>query len=122
MLAGARVLLVEDDFFTAFDLAAEISRAGGQVVGPYASVSACLDALQTEPVEVAVLDANLADRDVTPVALLLIEREIPLVLHTGIGMPPELRRLHPNLPVLMKPADPQSVIVAVALELNKRHL
>jgi hypothetical protein len=29
--------------------------------------------------------------------------------------------LHPNLPVLMKPADPQSVIVAVALELNKRH-
>ena len=121
MFAGARVLIVEDDFFTALDLVEEIEACGGTVVGPYGTVRVALRALETASVDAAILDANLADRDVTPVALLLLERHVPLIIHTGVGLPDALKRWSGDLPVVMKPADAATATAALELQLHKGH-
>jgi hypothetical protein len=103
---------------TALNLATEVEAAGGEVVGPYASVASALAALQSVAVVGAILDASLTDRDVTPVAALLVERGVAIILHTARGMPEALARLHPGLRVIMKPVDAAVVLAALAEELG----
>jgi CheY-like chemotaxis protein len=120
MLHGARVLVVEDEFFVAISLVTEIESAGGVVVGPYNSVAAAVRAVESADVSAAILDANLIDRDVTPVAMLLAARNVPIVLHTGIGMPAELKRVHPSLRVILKPTPPAEVLCALEHEMARK--
>src|ERR1044072_7272557 len=120
MLDGARVLLVEDEVFPPLNVATEIEAAGGKVVGPYTSVAATLAALEDMEVAGAILDASLTDRDVTPVAVLLVERGVAIVLHTAVGMPDELAQQHPQLPVMRKPIAAERVVSVLAEELRQR--
>ena len=113
MLNGLPILIVEDEAFIAMDLAEAIEHVEGQPVGPVTTVAEALELLKTETVEAAILDANLIDRDVTPLALALIERGVPFVIHTGTGVPEELAQRHPNIPVIPKPA--RSTLVLAAL-------
>ena len=87
-----------------------IEEAGGTVIGPTAHVSEALELLEQHDVSGAILDVNLADRNVTPVAMLLIRRLVPLVFHTGVGLPDELAALHPDLIVCTKPTSPDRLI------------
>jgi DNA-binding response OmpR family regulator len=114
MLGGACVFLAEDESLIALDLADAIEAAGGRVVGPFATVRAALASAQTVHVAAAILDANLADRDVTPLAVLLLARHVPVLIYTGRGIPKELQRLHPHLPVIAKPAVSAAIVFAVA--------
>jgi DNA-binding response OmpR family regulator len=117
MLAGARVLLLEDDFFTALELAEEIEAAGGRVIGPYADVAVALRALESEPVDGAILDVHLADRDVTPVATLLVERGVPVVINSPGELPPSLAPLARRVHVILKPAHPSRAVAALCARL-----
>ncbi len=83
MFGGAQVPIVEDEMLIAFDLADEVERAGGKVIGPFSSVGAALRALRSESVEGAIPTPNLADRDIAPVAIALINQGIPVIIHTG---------------------------------------
>lgn len=83
-LAGAFVLLVEDEYLVALDLQIEIERSGATVIGPVGRVSEALDlAGRTTPLDAAVLDVNLHGETVFPVADVLAERGIPYVFATG---------------------------------------
>lgn len=83
-LAGAFVLLVEDEYLVALDLQIEIERSGATVIGPVGRVSEALDlAGRTTPLDAAVLDVNLHGEAVFPVADVLAERGIPYVFATG---------------------------------------
>ena len=104
------VLIVEDDVFIALGLAAAVEDAGGVVIGPVDTVEEALRVLDNAEVHKAILDAQLADRDVTPVAVKLLERVIPFVVHTGTGLPAELAQMHPDVPLIMKPTPPEGVI------------
>ncbi|MDO6414923.1 hypothetical protein Q4F19_11070 [Sphingomonas sp. BIUV-7] len=105
------ILVVEDDEILSANLTAAIEDRGCAVVGPVASVTDALALLQRTEVSAAVLDANLLDRDVSPVALQLIELAIPFVIHTGFGLPDELAAVFPHVSVIMKPTDPDDVVV-----------
>lgn len=118
MLAGAHVLLLEDDFFTALELAAEIEASGGYVVGPYAAVEVALRAMETERVDGAILDVNLADRDATPVATLLLDRGVPVVINSGSALPAALQALSARLPLIRKPAHPSRATSILAARLH----
>lgn len=98
------MLIVEDEPFVAIDLAITVEEAGGVVVGPAGSVQEAMALIGKEQIEAAILDVDLSDRDVTPVAELLISKGIPVVMHTGVGLPPHLKALYPTLPVFLKPA------------------
>ncbi|CAN5178498.1 hypothetical protein BH11PSE2_BH11PSE2_19370 [soil metagenome] len=86
----AAVFIAEDEPFIAFDLATTIEDAGGVVVGPAATVTEALALLKNQPVAAAILDVNLGDRDICPVAELLLARGVPVIFHTGLGVPDEL--------------------------------
>jgi len=55
------------------------------------------------PIAGAILDVNLVDGDISPVAEQLIEAGIPIIVQTGIGLPPRLAARFPDLPVHIKP-------------------
>jgi CheY-like chemotaxis protein len=110
----AVVFLAEDEPFIALDLAATIEDAGGVVVGPAATVKEALALLEIHHVDAALLDVNLSDRDITPVAELLIARGVPVIFHTGLGIPEALSAKFPNLIVHLKPLVPEQIIRQLA--------
>lgn len=103
LLNHALVLVAEDEPFIALDVALAIEDAGGKVAGPAASVKEALALIATSPIVAAILDVNLADGDISPVAVALIDAGIPVILQTGIGLPPELAARFPDLVVHIKP-------------------
>ncbi len=115
MLNGLPILMVEEERGVAVDLAGAIEDVDGRPIGPVATVAEALALLESEAVAAAILDADLADRDVTPLALALIDRAVPFVIHTDTGIPAELAARHPDLPVVMKPAR-STLVLAVLLQ------
>ena len=103
MLHNALILVVEDEPFIALDVALAIEDAGGEVAGPAASVKEALALIETRPIAAAILDVNLADGDISPVAERLLVAGIPIILQTGIGLPAELAARFPDLAVEIKP-------------------
>ena len=103
MLNGARVLVVEDETIIALELADAFVDVGAEVIGPAASVREAFRLMTGASIDAALLDANVADGEITPVADSLISRKVPVLIYTGRGAPADLRSRHPDLPVLLKP-------------------
>lgn len=117
MLHGACILVCEDEPFIALDLALCIEDAGGQVVGPAASIAEARALLATTAVSGAILDVHLSDGEVTPIAVQLLEGGVPVVVQTGVGLPSDLKARYPALPVHTKPVFPQHLIAKLASQI-----
>lgn len=110
MLNGALILVAEDEPFIAMDVALAIKDAGGEVAGPAASVKEALALIESLPIFGAILDVNLADGDISPVAERLLNAQIPLIIQTGIGLPLNLAARFPDLPVHIKPCAAATLV------------
>lgn len=56
-----RVMIVEDEYWTAMDLAVELQDRGATVTGPFSSVSQAVEVLRSaERPDVAILDIRCA--------------------------------------------------------------
>jgi two-component SAPR family response regulator len=82
-LAGARVLIVEDESIVALALTHLLDDLGCNVLGPVPTVRGALGLLEIEQPDVALLDVNLRGQLVTPVAAKLGLLGVPFVLVTG---------------------------------------
>jgi DNA-binding LytR/AlgR family response regulator len=84
-LRGRRLLVVEDDYMVAVELARSLEEMGAQVIGPVGSVKDALAMVEMADarVDAAVLDINLHDERVYPVADALAGRGVPFVFVTG---------------------------------------
>ena len=71
-MSAAELKSVEDQAIIALDLESAVEESNGQVIGPASTVREALKLLHTNEVDAAILDANLPDGDVTPVAEQLI--------------------------------------------------
>lgn len=81
---GRRFLLVEDEYLIASDLASWLEEQGAEVLGPVPSVDDALALLDAEPLpDAAVLDINLGDEQVFPVADALRAAAVPFVFLSG---------------------------------------
>ena len=93
-LKGARVLVMEDEFLVAMALEALLEEMGCEVVGPFATVSAGIEVAGASRLDAAVLDVNLRDGIVSPIAERLRARGVPVILHTACctasALPPPL--------------------------------
>lgn len=103
MLSGRPILIAEDQIFIALDLAQAIKDAGGEVVGPAASVAEALALLATTDVAAAILDVELVGADCSAVVEVLVTRRIPMIIQTGARLPPRLAARFPDLTVYAKP-------------------
>lgn len=99
----APILIVEDQSFIALDLALAVEDAGGEVVGPAASVEEAVTLLATHAVSAAIVDCNLVDGDCSAVVELLAVRGVPIIIQTGIGLPANLVGRFPRMVVHIKP-------------------
>ena len=110
VLAGARVLVVEADYFVAADLDLLVEDAGGQVVALVTSNREALYLLSQERVDAVILDLALDDGEATPTLDALMARGIPVVVHTGADLPPGFKQRYPHVQVLPKPAAPAGIV------------
>ncbi|HEY3600707.1 MAG TPA: hypothetical protein VGK72_01995 [Chthoniobacterales bacterium] len=103
-LSGQRVLIVEDEYFLAQDLAEYLNHLGVEVVGPVGTVTDALELLHYADIQGAVLDINLRGERVYPVADVLEQKQVPFVFASGYG-----EELEPNaytdIPRCIKPLD-----------------
>lgn len=113
-LSGLRVLLVEDEGGVALLIEDMLEDLGCEVVASAARLSRAYEALQSQPLDLVVLDVNVAGEASFDFARLLVERGIPFVFSTGYGgggLPADFQ----NRPVLAKPfklSDLHHVIAA----------
>lgn len=101
-LLGRRVLVVEDEVMVSWTLEDMLTELGCQVVGPAARVDQALAIVDTEAIDVAVLDVNLNGQKSFPVADALVARNVPFVFSTGYdtaGIPDGYR----VFPMMQKP-------------------
>ena len=84
-LRSRRFLVVEDEYLIAVSLALALEEDGVEVVGPAGSVRDALALVEAEDgrLDGAVLDINLHDERVYPVADALAARGVPFVFLTG---------------------------------------
>jgi len=91
-LRGLHILIVEDEWTMAGDLARFFSNMGAIILGPVATVEQA--SKHTDTAEAAILDVNLNGRRVFPIADELMRRGIPFVFFSGdndIAIPEHLR-------------------------------
>jgi DNA-binding LytR/AlgR family response regulator len=84
-LKGRRLLIVEDEYMIASDLTEFFEHAGAEVIGPVGSVkdALALIAREGERLDGALLDVNLRNDKVYPVADALFAAGVPFVFATG---------------------------------------
>jgi DNA-binding response OmpR family regulator len=83
-LVGLRILLVEDEYLIAMEMAHWLREAGAEVIGPVPSVEQALDLIENERPHAAVLDVNLGyGEKVFPVADRLEVLGAPYLFATG---------------------------------------
>jgi DNA-binding NtrC family response regulator len=113
-LAGRRVLVLEDEYFIAEDLAQALDAAGATVVGPFGNMESALAALAGRPeLDVGILDVNLQGRRSYAVAEALQERGVPFIFLTGYDSP-AIDAAWSQTPICHKPFDPARLLRILA--------
>jgi CheY-like chemotaxis protein len=104
-LAGRRVLVVEDEFFLADDIAQTLCEAGAEVIGPIARVAKALEILANgQAVDAAILDLDVRGEKSFPIADILRARHVPHLFQTGYD-PDAIPELYRDTPRCEKPYD-----------------
>jgi DNA-binding response OmpR family regulator len=83
MSSAARILIVEDEYLLAFDLANILQEHGYEVAGPVPSVIDALTKIEQEHPTAAVLDIQLSNERSYPIADRLVELGVPFLFMTG---------------------------------------
>ena len=83
-LEGRRVLVIEDEYFIADDLARAVTALGADVIGPLGDFEDAASLLSDGTViDGALLDINIRNEMIFPLARELRSRNIPFVFTTG---------------------------------------
>ncbi|MHC2086160.1 HWE histidine kinase domain-containing protein [Methylobacterium sp. CM6244] len=112
-LAGARVLVVEDDYYLALDSQRALQQAGAVVLGPCPDERTALQVIEHDSPGYAVVDINLGHGASFTVASALQSKGIPFVFVTGYDdvVIPEA---FSDVVRLRKPVELRQVVRAVA--------
>jgi DNA-binding response OmpR family regulator len=102
------VLIVEDEWLIADQIAEALRDDGFGIVGPVGQVAAALDLLKTERINVALIDININGDRTFQLADALANASIPFAFLSGYSradLPPNLR----DRPLLQKPVNANAV-------------
>jgi CheY-like chemotaxis protein len=108
-LAGARILVVEDEAVVAFDLELSLRDFGCEVLAPVASVADALASLEGGRPDAVVLDINLSDGPAGPLARRLSEAGVPYIVTSGYDADQIADPLLRDVPRLGKPYQPEEL-------------
>lgn len=83
-LSGRRVLVIEDEYFLVDDIARALTALGARIIGPYGGLDEATDVVERDiAIDAAIVDINLRDGMIFPLARILRSRKVPLVFTTG---------------------------------------
>ncbi|SKA39474.1 CheY chemotaxis protein or a CheY-like REC (receiver) domain [Enhydrobacter aerosaccus] len=121
-LHGKRLLVVEDEYMIALDIAGTLESLGVQVVGPVGSVREALAIVnrEEERLDAAVLDINLRGERVYAVADALLARHVPFIFATGYAEL-LLDKAYMRIPRCEKPIDKRELIRQLATAMDQAH-
>ncbi len=111
-LVGRRVLVVEDEVLVSWVLEDILADLGCQVVGPAARVNQALAMVDSEVIDLAILDINLNGQNSFPVADALVARGVPFVFSTGYNND-GFGDVYKRYPMMQKPYSQADLIVAL---------
>ena len=114
MLAGLRVLVVDDEFLSAYEVERLVHKLDCVVVGPAASLNGALDLVGDDPPDLALLDVYLNGTFVTPLVESLKVRKVPHVLVTGCSAQLLAEVGLTAAPVVYKPPQEARLTQAIA--------
>ena len=108
-----RVLVAEDEFIIGCDLCHTVEEAGYIVEGPFEDLSSTMLAFQKNKPDIAILDVQLEDGIVYPLAEQMMAEDIPVIFHSGNYTPDEVAERFPRSHALAKPCPPAAIIDSV---------
>ncbi len=108
-----RILVAEHEMIVAFDLCDTVEEAGYEVEGPHAGISDAMLAFQKEKPDLAILDVELKDGAVYPLAQKLIDENVPIIFHSDFESAAEVKSRFPDATTLPKPCPPSAMISAM---------
>ncbi len=110
MTAKAKVLILEDQMMLAFEMKGMLTRLGADVVGPFVDIETALAAINTQDVDMALLDINLGDGNTSfPVADALKAKGKPFAFVTGYGSAGVIPDRFQTVETVAKPVAPAQI-------------
>jgi PAS domain S-box-containing protein len=116
-IEGKRILVVDDEPLIAMDIVASLEDAGCEVVGPATTLQKALSLVESEDIDAALLDANLAGDPVDTLAGVLAGRKIPFAFVSGYGRE-GLPEAYQQMALIKKPFQRQRLIDVVQEMVN----
>jgi DNA-binding response OmpR family regulator len=113
-LAGAHILVVEDEFLLLMELESILLRAGVENVYLCRNVKDALACAESQTLTLAILDVRLGPESVVPVARRLTNRATPFMFYTGHIVTDSVFAEWPACKILSKPARSQVIVQAAA--------
>lgn len=117
MLAGQRILVVEDEMLVLMAIEDMLADLGCTSISVAASVDKALRLIETEEFDLATVDVNLNGTRSYPVAQQLAQRGVPFAFSTGYGEH-GIDEGFGGRPVLNKPYSPAQFVAVLAGLLN----
>ena len=105
------VLVVDDEMIICLDIQIQLEALGHRtlVAATYADA---LHIVETEPIDIVVLDFHLSDRSADGFAGELRRRDIPFILCSGSTLE-ELSAVFPGIPLVTKPFMTEQLVSAL---------
>lgn len=107
------VMVVEDEFIIAIDLCDTVQDLGYGLSGPYPDKAGAFAAIEQQLPDAAILDVNIVDGEVFPLADALARRGVPLIFHSGHLPMDVVRSRYPGALACSKPCSPDRLVSAL---------
>lgn len=120
MLKDKAVLIIEDNFFLALSVCDGVEGLNGIPLGPVATAAEALKYLDAYEIHAAVIDYDLADTELIPIANWMIEEDVPVIIYTARETFPASLEVPPGATILRKPINPETVVAKLAEEIGRR--
>jgi len=117
-MGAQRILVAEDEPIVAYDLCETIEEAGFEVEGPHRDISAAMLSFQKVKPDLAILDVQLGESVVYPLAEVLAEENVPIIFHSGLFTRDDVEQRFPQATTLLKPCPPTEMLQSVAEALD----
>jgi two-component SAPR family response regulator len=97
-------MIVEDEALVAMVVSESLAALGCSVIGPFSRCVDAMAAVNGGDVDAAILDVNLGNEMIYPLADMLAARAVPFIFVTGYGAE-SIERRFAHIPVIQKPVE-----------------
>lgn len=112
--AQPRVLIMEDDYIVGLDMVEQVKVIGLKVDGPHATLAEGQAAARANKPDIAILDIELIDGTVFPLAESLTAQGVPIIFHSGHTNGGDLDTRFPKAHLCAKPCPPNVILDILA--------